>query len=168
MVKIVTALFWFVIGTAATLLFAGVFLFIFGQSNRLVCQHQADRLASCTVSHVLLGRLPLPGWQASGVKEAYVEESCDSDCTYRTALRTSNGASRPVSEVWTDQQAQNLQLADEVNAFINNSQAPTLVVDQPPQAWVIWLVGGLALMTIVILGIVVIAQMARVLLGAGR
>src|SRR5258708_10762030 len=101
------ALFWFVVGMAGTVLFAGVMLLIFGQSDRLECRHQGDGLASCNVAHVLLGVVPLPGWQASGIREAYVDKSCDSDgCTYRTALRTQDGGGRPISEVWTDQQRQ--------------------------------------------------------------
>jgi hypothetical protein len=148
---------------------AGIMLFFFGQSDRLECRHQGDGLASCTVSHVLLGTVPLPGWQASGISEAYVEHDCPSDgCTYRTALRTQGGSSQPISEVWTDQQAQDLQLADEVNAFISNSEAPTLVVDQQPQAWVIWLVGGLAVMAVVIQGLALIAQIVRALFRVGR
>ena len=86
MANIAKALFWFVIGTAGTVLLAGIMLFFFGQSDRLECRHQGDGLASCTVSHVLLGTVPLPGWQASGISEAYVEHDCPSDgCTYRTA-----------------------------------------------------------------------------------
>src|SRR5438067_10860932 len=112
MFNIVKALFWFVIGTVATVLFAGVMLFIFGQSDRLECRHAADGAATCAVSHVLLGTVALPGWQASGIKQAIVEEDCDSDgCTYRTVLRTRDGGSRRISDVWTDQQAQDQQRA---------------------------------------------------------
>jgi hypothetical protein len=70
--------------------------------------------------------------------------------------------------VWTDQQSQDAQLAARIKPFIRNSEAPTLVIDQQPQACVIWLVAGLALMAIVIQGIAVIAQMARALFGGGR
>jgi hypothetical protein len=45
MANIAKALFWFVIGTAGTVLLAGIMLFFFGQSDRLECRHQGDGLA---------------------------------------------------------------------------------------------------------------------------
>jgi hypothetical protein len=156
------ALFWFVVGTAATVIFFAIMLFIFGQTDRVVCRHQGDGLASCSVSHVLLNVVPLPGWQADNVSQAHVERDCQSDgCTYRTALVTAAGDNRPISEVWTDQQAQDQRLASEINDFILDANAPTLVIDNAPAAWVIWLLAGLAAMTIVIQGIVLVAQFAR-------
>ena len=168
MFSIVKSLFWFIIGMLVTVLFFGVMLFVFGQSDHLECRHAGDGLVSCSVSHQLLGLVSLPGWQTSGINEAYVQEDCDDGCSYRTALRTPAGDSQPISEVWTDQHAQDVQLATQINAFIRNSEAPMLVIDQQPALWVIWLLAGLALMAVVIQSIVLIAQMARTLLGAGR
>jgi len=169
MFNIVKALFWFVIGTVATLVFAGIMLFIFGQSDRLTCRHDDGPLASCTVTHVLLGAVPLPGWQATGVSQAIVAQSCDSDgCTYRTELRTQGGTRRAISEVWTDQHSEDEALASKINDFLADSAAPTLVIEQQPQAWVLWLLGGLSLMAIVIQGFVLLGQIVRPLLRVGQ
>ena len=161
------ALFWFAAGTAATVLFFAIMLFIFGQTDRVVCRHQGDGLASCSVSHVLLNVIPLPGWTADNVSQAHVESDCPSDgCTYRTDLLTAGGDSRPISEVWTDQQAQDQALASEINDFIMDANAPTLVIDNAPAAWVIWLLAGLAAMSLVIQGVILATQVARSLFGS--
>ena len=69
--------------------------------------------------------------------------------------------SRPISEVWTDQQAQDQRLASEINDFILDGNAPTLVIDNAPATWVISLLAGLAVMAVVIQGIVLAVQVAR-------
>jgi hypothetical protein len=159
------ALFWLVVGMAGTLLFAGIMLFVFGQSDRLECRHAGAGQASCAVTHVLLGLLPLPGWQAS-INQALVEESCDSDgCTYRTALRTRGGASHPITEVWSDQRATYQDQAAQINDFLADGSAPPLVIEQDPPTWVLLLLGGLTLMAIVIQGIVFLAQAVRSIFG---
>jgi len=143
------ALFWFVVSAGATLIFGAGMLFVFGQSNRLVCRHPEPSTTACGVSHVVLRVLPLPGWQASQVTAAYVEEDCNDGCTYRTALRTEIG-SKPINEVWTDQQGYNEQLADQINSFIQDGRAPALVIDDQPELWVILLLLGLTAMALVI------------------
>jgi hypothetical protein len=158
------ALFWFTVSALGTLLFGAVMLFVFGQSNRLVCRHPQPSTTTCSVSHVLLRTVPLPGWQADGVTEAYVQEDCDDGCTYRTALRTDEGT-KPINEVWTDQERYNEGIAAEINAFINNGRAPTLVIDDQPQAWVILLLVGLTAMVLVIEAVAFGAQAIRALRG---
>jgi len=158
------AIFWFSVSAIGTVLFGAVMLFFFGQSNRLVCRHPEPSTTTCSVSHVLLRTVPLPGWQAASVTEAYVQEDCDDGCTYRTALRTEDG-SRPLNEVWTDQQDYNNQVADQINTFINNGRAPTLVIDDQPALWVILLLLGLTAMALGIEVIVFGAQAIGALLG---
>jgi len=161
------AFFWFVFGTLGTLLFAAVMLFIFGQSSRVSCRLEEPGLASCTVSNTLLGVLPLPGWTLDGVVMAKVEQDdCNDGCSYRTDLITRSGQSRPISEVWTDQEAQDNALADKINAFIQAGDAPTLAVDSALTTWVVWLVAGLAAMSIIIQGVSLLAQIVRSLFGA--
>ena len=156
-------LFWFVVSLTGTLLFGGVMLFFFGQSNRLVCQHPEPRTTTCSETHLLLRTVPLPGWYVAGVTEAYVQEDCNDGCTYRVALRAAGG-SKPVNEVWTDQQSYDDSLATQINTFINNSQAPTLVIDDQPQLWVILLLAGLTAMALVIEVVVSLAQIGRTLM----
>lgn len=158
------AMFWFAVSAIGTLLFGAVMLFIFGQSNRLVCRHPDPSTTTCSVSHVLLRTVPLPGWQADGITEAYVERDCDDGCTYRTALRTED-TSRPINEVWTDQQSYNDGVAAQINAFINDGRAPTLVIDDQPQAWVILLLVGLTAMALVIEVVIFGAQAIGALRG---
>ena len=152
--------FWFVVSVLGTLLFGAVMLFFFGQSNRLVCRHPEPSTTTCSVSHLLLCTVPLPGWQVANVTEAYVQEDCNDGCTYRTALRTADD-SRPLNEVWTDQQSYNEGLARQINAFIDDGHAPTLVIDDQPQLWVIMLLVGLTAMALAIEGVVALAQIAR-------
>jgi hypothetical protein len=160
------ALFWLVVGLAGTLLFAGIMLFVFGQSDRLECRHAGDGQANCAVTHVLLWTLPLPGWQANGINQALVEESCDSDgCTYRTALRARGGASHPITEVWSDQRATYQDQAAQINDFLADGSQPPLIISQDPPTWVLLLLGGLTLMAIVIQGVVFLAQGARAVFG---
>ena len=156
------ALFWFAASALGTVAFGAVMLFIFGQSNRLVCRHPEPSTTTCSVSHVLLRTVPLPGWQATGVTEAYVQEDCDEGCTYRTALRTEDGI-HAVNEVWTDQQRYNEDVAAQINDFINDGRAPTLVIDDQPQAWVILLLVGLTAMALVIEVLVFGAQIVNAL-----
>jgi hypothetical protein len=161
------AIFWFVFGTIATLFFAGLMLFVFGQAQRVSCRSEEPGLAACTVSSTLLGVLPLPGWTLDRVVKASVEEDCNDGCTYRTDLVTQSGQSRPINEVWTDQEAQDRDMADQINAFILANDTPVLVIDNPMTAWVIWLVIGLSVMSLLIQDVVLVAQLAKSLFGIG-
>ena len=155
------SIFLFVVGSAVSVAFFGVMLFLFGQTTRVECQHLEPALASCSVSSVVLGVLPLPGWKLDQVVSARVEEDCNDGCTYRTDLVTRSGQSRPVSEVWTDEEAADNAMAAQINDFIVSTDAPALVVTKPPAAWVIWLLGGLGVMSLVIQGLVLLGQLAR-------
>lgn len=152
---------WFVIGSAISVAFFGGLLFVFGQTIRVDCQHVEPTQVSCSVSSVVLGVLPLPGWKLDRVVKAQVEEDCNDGCTYRTVLVTTSGQSKPVSEVWTDEEAADNALAAQINDFIPAADAPELVVTKPPAAWVIWLLAGLGGMSLAIEGIVWLAQLAR-------
>ena len=153
-------LFWFVVSVTGTLLFGGVMLFFFGQSNRLVCQHPEPSTTACSETHLLLRIVPLPGWHVAGVTEAYVQEDCNDGCTYRVALRAAGG-SKPVNEVWTDQQSYDNRMAAQINTFISDGRAPTLVIDDQPQLWVMLLLAGLTAMALVIETVAAVAQVAR-------
>ena len=156
-------LFWFVVSVVGTLLFGGLMLFFFGQSNRLVCQHPEPRATTCSETHLLLRLVPLPGWHVTGVTEAYVQEDCNDGCTYRVALRAAGG-NKPVNEVWTDQESYDNNMAAQINTFINDGKAPTLVIDDQPQLWVILLLVGLTAMALVIEVVAAGAQIGRTLM----
>jgi hypothetical protein len=156
---------WFVLGSALTLIFFGVMLFILGQSQRVICKHTGAGAASCTVTSTLLGVVPLSGWTLDNVVTARVQDDCNDGCTYRTALVTDGGAEKPVNEVWTDQEDQDRALAAQIDAFVHNAEAPTLVADMPAATWLIALLVGLAAMSFIIQGIVLVANVARGLFG---
>lgn len=154
-------IFWFVVGSAISVAFFAGMLFIFGQTTRVDCRHTEPTGVSCSVSSVLLGLLPLPGWKLDQVVNAQVEEDCSDGCTYRTDLVTRTGQSRPLSDVWTDEEAADNAMAAQINDFIASAGVAALVVTKPPAAWVIWLLGGLGVMSLVIQGLVLLGQLAR-------
>ena len=159
------SIFWFLFGTGITVVFAGGMLFIFGQSQRVVCRHVEPTVVNCTVSNVLLNTVPLPGFSVNNVVGAEVQEDCDDGCSYRTALISQGGTRRPISEVWTDQQAQDDAMAQQINDFVRSPSQPSLVIDLPLIGWLIAMLGGMALISILIQAMVLATNLGRALLG---
>ena len=136
--------------------FSGLFILIFANSIQLSCVHPAGQDATCKLTTILLGRVPMSSRVVSGITSVQMDEHCDDGCSYRALLVTSNGDSVPVNEVYTDEGIPRRQI-EALRRFLESGQ-PTLEYTEPVQWWVVALVGGLELMGVVIVAWLFLSQ----------
>src|SRR5687767_1534562 len=140
---VIKTIFILFLSMLGTVLFFGVFLFIFANSVQMVCERQSNGTLTCNIEKKFFNQVTTFRQTINGVTGAFVAESCDSDgCSYRTELKTSDGGSVPFNDVYTDYDADK---ANKINAFIQSNDS-SLSIEDPLQWWVVILIGGLGLM----------------------
>src|SRR5687768_8585090 len=140
---VIKTIFILFLSMLGTVLFFGLFLFIFANSVEMVCERQSNGTLTCSIEKKFLDQVTTSRQTIDGVTGAFVAESCDSDgCSYRTELSTSNGGSVPFNDVYTDYDDEK---ANQINAFIKSSDS-SFSLKEPVQLWVVLLIGGLGLM----------------------
>lgn len=153
------------VGMLFTLVFFGLFFFIFVNSNLMVCNRQADGTLACLIEKRFMDRIPVSSRLVKGVTGAQVADSCDSDgCAYRMELVTADGDSQPFDDVYSDRGPAN-QYTSQVNQFIKQGDSKTLTIQQPVQLWVVLLLAGLGLLFLGIEAFAMIGQVVRGMTG---
>jgi hypothetical protein len=127
--------------------------FAMGQTIHLTCERLEDRVVECEIKRSFLG-LPVSEATLSGIRGARVAERVDSDGdrVYRVELSTDEGR-KPLTKGWSSGYANKAELAEEVDAFITGSTAPTLETQSSSSLSMLFgLVFGLIGLAMIVLG----------------
>lgn len=141
MIKSIFTLFISMLGTVV---FFGVFMFIFANSTQMRCQQQSDKTFTCIIEKKLLGQFPTSRRTVTGVTAAQTVQDCDSDgCSYRSELQTVNGGSEPYDDVYTDRNIVN-PITEKINKSIRQGDGP-FSVNADIQWWLVIMLSAMAL-----------------------
>ncbi len=124
-----------------SLLFWGLFVFLFANSLSVTCIRPPDRNPVCKISKALLGRVPMSTRTVDDITGIQRDRTCDDGCSYRALLITSSGASFPLNEVYTDEAPVTRQIAG-FRSFLEGT-TPIYQETDPVPWWVVALVGTL-------------------------
>jgi hypothetical protein len=132
--------------------FAGLFLLIFADSVDLKCVRQTNGSLTCEIRKEVFGQFPISSNTVTNVKDVQMEQDCsgDSGCSYRADLVTSRGDMVPVNDVYTDEGPVSQQAA-QISDGIHSGQ-PSFDYHQDTPWWVVFLIGGLGLLGVIIVG----------------
>jgi hypothetical protein len=125
-----------VVKSILAVVFVGVGLlltFWLGQISTLSCIRfeDADR---CVLRVNWMGLSPLRETRIEDLLGAKVEESCDSDCTYRVVLVTGR-QTLPLEAAYSSGKTDKQIMADKINAFAKDRQISTLEVSVGGGLW---------------------------------
>jgi len=141
--------------------FFGLFIVLFANSLEVQCARTPDGNPTCKISKALLGKVPLTSHTVTDIVSVKEDESCDAEsgCSYRALLITSSGQSVPVNDVYTDAGPVQEQM-DAINAFLSGQTNSFDYAEDVPW-WVVALIGGLGLMTVLILAVSFVSQLLK-------
>ena len=131
------------------LAFGLVFVVIFVNSTEVNCTLQSDESYTCQIRTMLLGKVQILSRRVEHVVGITLErDSCDDGCSYRAEFVTAEGKQVPLSEVYTDQGP----VRQQVNTLGSQIDRHTdrIVYKSDPPWWVLALVGGLTLMSMLL------------------
>jgi hypothetical protein len=141
MIKRIFILFLSMLGTV---LFFGLFMFIFANSVQMRCQDEPGKNFTCTIEKKLMNQLVTSRRVVTGVTSARTVQDCDSDgCSYRSELQTANGGSEPFDDVYTDHDPV-AKITDQINAGIRRNDGG-FSVNADLQWWLVIMLGVMAL-----------------------
>lgn len=101
-------------------------LLIGAHRTNLTCEPSAAGEVSCTIQSDWMGYFPQTPRTLANVRQAYVEDSCDSDgCTYRVVLDGPLG-SEPVTNVYSSGFEDKARVASQVNAYLESGNRSPL------------------------------------------
>jgi hypothetical protein len=126
---------------AGSLLFWGMFVYLFANSLSVTCIRPPGRNPVCKISKAVLGTIPRSLHVVDDITAIEKDRSCDDGCSYRALLITSSGASVPLNEVYTDEAPVTEQIAS-FRSFLDGT-ATTYEAEEPVPWWVVVLIGGL-------------------------
>lgn len=137
-----------------------VFLLIFGRTATLICRRPEPRQIVCEQRSMLFGWIVSGPKTLSGVRGAQVGESEDEDgTTYRVELLTDRGV-EPFSGWYTSNYEGQRELADQINAFVEDEQRQSTEIVHKPE---VWLLIALGVWGAIGLGVMLIGPLAAVL-----
>jgi len=139
MLKTIFILFLSMIGTVV---FCGLFLFLFANSVHMTCTQQQDNTFTCQIEKRFFSRITTSRYTVTGVVGAKIVEDCDDGCSYRTELVTSDGRSEPFNDVFSDHWIAE-QNTNKINAFIRQNDGPAFSVEEEMQWWVVIMLGAM-------------------------
>ncbi|MBN1933068.1 MAG: hypothetical protein JW934_00305 [Anaerolineae bacterium] len=118
-----------------------VFLLLFGRTATLTCRRPEPRQVVCEQKSTLFGRIMSGPKTLSGVRGAQVGESEDEDgTTYRVELLTDQGV-EPFSGWYTSDYKRQRELADQINAFVEDTQQQSTEIEHKPEVWLLIAIG---------------------------
>ena len=142
MIRRIVVLFFSMLGTV---LFFGVFMFIFANSVVMRCNKQQNGAFNCVVEKKLFDQLVTSRRVVKDVVSATVNQDCDSDgCSYRVELVDLNGIREPFDDVYTDSGPMKV-LAEKINTSIKQGDGPSFSVKSDLQWWLVIMLGGMSL-----------------------
>ena len=141
---IVTLLIFF-----GTFCFAMIFVVAFMNSRELDCVRQPDESYTCRVVTKFFDRFQTSDRTFDHVVDIVtMTDDCDEGCSYRAEFVTSDGGYYPLSTVWTDEGVV-LKQVNEIKSQISR-QSQLIHYKVNPPWWVLYLIGGLSVMSLVI------------------
>lgn len=124
--------------------FGLLFIVLFVNSTEVACMRQPSGSYLCEIRTLFLGKYPTRQHSIQDVTGIHMASTHDSDGTsYRAEFSTANGDSVPLSEVWTDYGPVSRQVS-EIGSQMDSGTDPVTYTAQPLW-WVLYLIGGLAL-----------------------
>lgn len=142
-----------------TILFFGLFIFLFANTLQMLCRLEPDKTFTCIIEKRLLGYLPTSRRTVVGVRSAQTVQHCDSDgCSHRVELQTANGGSEPFDDVYTDRFLVNPiteRINEKINTTIRQGDKPTFSEEVGLQWWLI-------IMLCVMAGISLLVELALI------
>lgn len=132
---------------SGSLLFWGLFVYLFANSLSVTCVHPPGRNPVCNISKALLGAIPRSTRIVDDITAIEKDRSCDDGCSYRAVLITSSGASVPLNEVYTDE----APVTQQITSFRSFLDGTTLTYEhvQPVPWWLVGLIGALGGMELI-------------------
>lgn len=129
------------------LCFSLVFVVSFINSTDLECSLEPDSSYTCRISKQFFGMYPLSERVIENITDVTVEDDgCIDGCAYRVEFIQSNGNQEPFNNVYTDQRPVKRQA--EFFSSQMNAREEVFTYHVNPPWWVLFLVGGLALLFI--------------------
>jgi hypothetical protein len=116
--------------------------YLAGQVSTLECS-KTDGKPNCQLRTTFMNKYPLKTIPIRDLQSAYVEESCDDNCTYRVILVTGVGQQALTSGADSDQSGKN-NLAKKVNDFLAGPNPAGLKISDGG-GWWLALTGGFVL-----------------------
>jgi hypothetical protein len=144
------------LGLIILILLGVFFIYLIGQRTQLTCTRASNAEIDCLIESVWMGSVTVSSREASGVRNAYVDESYDDEddsYAYRVVLRTTSG-DVPVTRAYSSGNTQKREVAEEVNTFIKDQSRTEMVLDFK---------GAGSIISAVILGIFLLAGIAGVI-----
>ena len=128
-----------------SLCFGLLFIAIFMNSTEVDCARQGGSY-DCEFRTMFFGKYQILKSNADNIVDIKMEDSLsDGSRTYRAEFVTADGKQVPLSVVWTDREPVAEQV-DTIGAQID-AGSPTITYTTEPPWWVLYLVGGLTLMS---------------------
>ncbi len=119
---IIIALVFVVLGSVLTV--------VLGQTITLACTRQEPIHIICERESTFMGfRLGKPQ-TIEGLEGAWVEESCDEDCTYRVMLQADRG-NVPLTSSYSSGASPKDEMAGRINAYVNGTQTEARITSNP-------------------------------------
>ena len=141
----IKSIFILLLSMLGTLLFFGVFMFIFANSVVMRCDKQENKTFTCQIEKKLFDQVVTSKRVVKDVVSAAVVKSCDSDgCSYRVELMDTQGIGEPFDDVYTDSGPMKA-LAEQINTSIRRSDGPSFTVKSDLQWWLVIMLGVMSL-----------------------
>jgi len=129
--------------------FGLLFIVVFMNGTEINCTRQANETYTCNVRTLFFGKIQTFERTRENVVDIIKErDSCSDGCGYRAEFVTSEGSQFPLSSVWTDEGpvlAQINQIRPQMQ-----SGAPSITYAVEPPWWVLYLIGGLTVMSMLL------------------
>ncbi len=154
----------FVVIGLSDILMSLVFLLLFGRTATLTCRRPEPRQVVCEQRTTLFGRIVSGPKTLSGVRGAQLGESEDEDgTTYRVELLTDRGV-EPFSGWYTSDYKGQRELADQINAFVEDERRQSTEIEHKPEVWLLIAIG---LFGAIGLGVMLVGPFVVMLRGIG-
>ena len=132
-----------------SLCFGLLFIVIFMNSTDVNCVRQANETYTCHFKTLFFGKVQVREREVENITDIVKErDSCDDGCSYRAEFVTSNGRQEPLSVVYTDEGP----VLEQVNTIGSQMHSGAEQIDyrSDPPWWVLYLVGGLTVMSMLL------------------
>jgi hypothetical protein len=115
---------------AVVFAFIGALIVFFTRDVSTLTCTRAQGAPECRLDIVnTLDRSKAREYTLRGLSEAYVEESCDDDCTYRLVVVSAAGT-QPMTVAYDNDQSSKQQKADSINQFLTDPSIASLEVSE--------------------------------------
>lgn len=135
--------------------FGLLFILLFMNGTEFNCTRQANETYTCNVRTMFFGKIQISERNRENIVDIIKErDSCSDGCGYRAEFVTSEGRQYPLTQVWTDEGPVMAQI-NEIRPQMQ-AGAPTIAYIVDPPWWVLYLIGGLTIMTMLLSGLTLI------------